>query len=489
MTRPRIAVIGGGIAGLVATRSVAAACDVILFEQAETVGGKLETTELLGRPIDLGPDAFITRAESGQRLCKELGLSDELLPPSSNSVAIFSKGALRQMPKGIVLGVPTRISALRDADIVSKRSLLRAALDLISFVAVLPNDALERAATGLGDPSVADVFGRRLGHEILKTLIDPLLGGINASDVDALSLAACAPQLLRRIEGRKSLMRALRNEPATFNPGPSRPPFVGLEHGMGSLARALERACQSAGAELHVNESVIALKRDSANRWRISTLNGTWDMDGVIVATPGFAAAKLLQGDEPELAAEITGIPYASVVTACFSFDEDAVPPQILERLRSVVPTSNDTGSVLAGSGVLVPRDGAHLMTAATFTSSKWPRSALPGQVVIRAFAGRHSDERAIRLDDAELRRELLADLEAILGIKKPPTDFVLQRWTDALPQYVSGHLARMRRVREHLDRSPTLGLAGAAYAGIGIPACIDNAEAAATRLLEQVIA
>jgi oxygen-dependent protoporphyrinogen oxidase len=126
-------------------------------------------------------------------------------------------------------------------------------------------------------------------------------------------------------------------------------------------------------------------------------------------------------------------------------------------------------------------------MTAATFTSSKWPRSASPGQIVIRAFAGRHADDRATRLDDASLQSELLADLGAILGITAPPTAVAAQRWPNALPQYVTGHLARLERIRESLDSVPTLGLTGAAYTGIGIPACIDNAEAAAARILERL--
>jgi oxygen-dependent protoporphyrinogen oxidase len=128
-------------------------------------------------------------------------------------------------------------------------------------------------------------------------------------------------------------------------------------------------------------------------------------------------------------------------------------------------------------------------MTAATFTSSKWPRSSTPGQVVIRTFAGRHADERAVHLDDDALYAALRDDLGAILGIEKAPTAFVSQRWTDALPQYVTGHLARVGRVRNLLDSISGLELTGAAYTGIGIPACIDNAEAAATRTLEGVSA
>ena len=489
MPRQRVVIIGGGVAGLVAARAIATECDVVLFEAKSTFGGKLETSELLGRPIDLGPDAFITRAAAGERLCKELGLEAELLAPSSNGAAIFSRGDLRQMPSGIVLGVPTSLRALNDASVVSLSSLFRATLDLLARHDVLPIGALELAHAGEVDPSVTEVFGSRLGEQILRTLIDPLLGGINASDVDSLSLAACAPQLMRRLEGQKSILRALAKEPPTFAPRSLRPPFIGLQRGMGSLAMALQETCRRSGVDLRDSAAVSTVEQDTTRRWRVLTVGGSIDADALLIATPAYVSSTLLVDAAPALSVELAQIPYASVVTACFSFDEDAVPERILERLRAVVPSAKGSSAVLAGSGVLVPRDGRHLMTGATFTSSKWPRSAAPGQVVIRTFAGRHADARAIALDDATLQEELLADLHAILGIEKHPSAVVIERWPDALPQYVKGHLARIGRIERALDEQASLGLCGAAYTGIGIPACIDNAEAAAARILEGLTA
>lgn len=485
MPTPRVVVVGGGVSGLVAARALARECDVVLLEATSHFGGKLETSELLGRPIDLGPDAFITRASAGERLCRELGLGDELIAPGSNSAAIFSRGALRQMPRGIVLGVPTSLRSLHDARVVSMSSLLRAALDLIARHDVLPAGAVDLANSGKGDLSVAEVFGPRLGDEILRTLIDPLLGGINASDVDSLSIAACAPQLMRRLEGKRSILRALRSEPPTFAPGSTRPPFLGLEKGMASLADALRAACERAGVDLRSDALVIGIEREHSRRWHVELDELSIDADAVLLATPSFVSSRLLAKAAPDVSSELVQIPYASVVTACFSFDEDAVPVQVLEKLRAVVPSAKDSTAVLAGSGVLVPRDGQHLMTGATFTSSKWPRSAAAGQIVIRTFAGRHADARAISLDETALQQSLLADLRTILGIEKRPQAVVVERWPDALPQYITGHLARVGRITLALADHPGLGLCGAAYTGIGIPACIDSAEAAAARILE----
>jgi protoporphyrinogen/coproporphyrinogen III oxidase len=483
MTRPTVAVVGGGIAGLVAARALASSSDVTLFEAAPALGGKLETAELLGMPIDTGPDAFITRQSAAEELCRELGIADNLLPPSANSVAIFTRGELHQMPRGIVLGVPTSLRALRESQVVGTLATWRTARDLLGVNPVTRPDALSRAVSGEDDPSVEEVFGPRLGNEIVRTLLDPLLGGINASDVASLSLAACAPQLLKRLEGHRSVMRALRAEPATFSPGPSRPPFLGLRDGMASLVVALEAACRAASVEIRCAEGVSSISRSTDGRWRLTTSSESYFSDAVLVAIPATAAAELLVDSAPEISRELAEIPYASVVTACFSFPEEAVPATVTERLRGLIPGAAISDASLVGSGVLIPRDGGHLITGATFTSSKWPRSAAEGQIVIRAFAGRHHDERALGLGDTELRSELLADLHEVLGIAIPPTASLLRRWENALPQYVTGHLARIRRIETLLLESPTLGLAGAAYHGIGIPACIEDGERAAWRL------
>jgi oxygen-dependent protoporphyrinogen oxidase len=488
MTGPTVAVVGGGITGLVAARALAASCAVTLFEAGESLGGKIETAELRGLPIDLGPDAFITRQGAGERLCRELGLAGDLLPPSSNSVAIFTRGELHQMPKGIVLGIPTKLRALRQSNVVGAAATWRSARDLLGVRVVTKPGAVARAESGEEDPSVEEVFGPRLGNEIVRTLIDPLLGGINASDVTSLSLAACAPQLLKRIEGKRSVMRALRAEPATFAQGPSRPPFLGLRNGMASLTDALETACRAASVEICCGTEVQTIKRTADGRWQLSTGSESRIVDAVLLTSPATAAAALLLDAAPGLARELSEIPYAGVVTACFSFPVAAVPSNVTERLRRVIPAAAASESSLVGSGVLVPRDGRHLVTGATFTSSKWPRSAADGEIVIRAFAGRHHDERALDLDDAELRAALLEDLREILGIVSSPSASLVKRWRKALPQYVTGHLARIRRVESLLVETPTLGLAGAAYHGIGIPACIEDAERAAARLLGSLV-
>ena len=209
VNRPRLAVIGGGIAGLAAARAASLGHDVTVFEAADSPGGKLRSGRFRGRVLDLGPDAFITRNGAGERLCRELGLGGELITPASSSAAVYARGALRPLPKGLALGIPTDLRALAISGIVSPGRHRAPRFDLVLPGRARP-DLVEDARRGRRDPSVAEIVAPRLGREIHDALVDPLIGGINASDVSQLSFVACAPQLAALLVGERSLMKALR---------------------------------------------------------------------------------------------------------------------------------------------------------------------------------------------------------------------------------------------------------------------------------------
>jgi len=499
--RARVVVVGGGVAGLVAARALARRCDVVLLEADGHPGGKLRTGELLGRPLDLGPDAFITRNGAAAQLCRQLGLEDELTPPASGSAAVFARGRLRPLPAGLALGVPTDLVALWRSGIVKRSAVLRAAADLVLPGLAAPAGLIELATAGTADPTVAAVVGGRLGTAVLDALVDPLLGGINASDVRALSFAAAAPQLAERAAGRHSLLRALRatgqkaanpaaagtaDPPGTADAARPDPLFLGLRGGLGLLVERLVAACEDGGVEIVTALAAEHLARAGDPGWRVHAGARAFDADGLVLALPAYGAAGLLAEADPELASECGAIPYASVATVALAWAESAVPPALSGQLAALVGRVGGRGgeegsaAVLPGNGVLVPRSSRHLVTAATFTSTKWPGSAPPGQVVVRASAGRHGDDRAAGLHDGALVARVRSDLREILGIGDLPLASVVARWPRAFPQYVSGHLARVARIEKLVRAHPALTLAGAAFDGIGIPACVASGERAA---------
>ncbi|MDA8291547.1 MAG: protoporphyrinogen oxidase [Actinomycetota bacterium] len=494
--RPRVVVVGAGIAGLAAARALAPANEVVVLEADGRVGGKLVTTEFRGRPLDVGPDNFITRNDAATRLCREVGLGDELLAPATSRAAVHARGRPRALPAGLVLGIPTDFAAL--AGIVGAGGMLRAALDLVR-PATAASAAL--AAGGDADPTVHEVLVPRLGRAVVSRLVDPLLGGINAGDCSTLSLRAVAPQLASAAAGQRSIVRALRSgrsgPPSDLAPradGPGAVPlFLGLNRGIGSLVDALLRSLEHAGVSVRTSSPVASLGRDASAEgppWCVRLPGEVLRADGVVLAVPAHRAALLLADLAPELSRECASVAYSGVATVTLAWPSSAVPDGLARdldpgRRRGAgaargLPRGEPAPPSLPGSGVLVPRGTGGVVTAASFTSTKWPRSARPGEVLVRASAGRDGDERALGLDDRELVDTVRAEIGALLGITAPPIESLVWRFPSSFPQYASGHIARAARIASLAGSLPGLALAGAAYDGIGIPACVTSGERAA---------
>jgi oxygen-dependent protoporphyrinogen oxidase len=495
VTPPVYAVVGGGISGLAAARRLAAGCPsagrqdrgpggsahegpggpddgpvVELYEASPRLGGKVRSLELAGRVVELGPDAFVTRNPAAARLARELGLGDALVAPAVFSASVYARGTLRPLPAGLALGVPTDLRALRRSGIVSRRGLWRAALDL-----VLPGVALPAGAVGLGEgpetPSAGTVFRRRLGDEVVDLLVDPLLGGINAGRADDLSLSVAAPGLAVALAGRRSALRALAplasrpSPPPQPAPAPADPPFLGLDGGLERLVERLREELETTGVRVVTSSPVDAILRDEhgllldvgGDRRRVA---------GVVLATPAYESARLLEGVAPGAAELLAAVPYASVAVA------------------TLVYAASSFSRPLTGSGVLVPRSLGLLMTACTFLSLKWPSPAEGrGRVSLRVSAGRAGDERAESLSDRELLARLREELALVLGVVNPPLAVHLQRWPRSFPQYRPGHLALVARAASELA-GLKVALAGAALGGIGLSACVASGEGAAESLL-----
>jgi len=463
--RRRILVVGSGVSGLVAARELSSSFDVIIAEAADTAGGKIRTVEFRGRPLDVGPDVFITRNPQAEQLCRQLGLDDELVAPSSSSAAVWAHGSMRPFPKGLAVGIPTDLVALWRSSAVSPRDVVRAATDFIPRRPVAPR-SFGRAATGGSDASIADVVRPRLGGGVFDTLVAPLLGGINAGRAEELSFEATAPELARAVAGKWRLMPALRRFASSS--APTRPVFLGLAPGLATLVQSLEEDCSRRGVKLERSAPVARLRRLGADRWRALVAGKEQEFGGVLIAVSAADAARLLDDEAPELARQLGAIPYAGVVTVTFAWPRSALP-------------SGRTGD-LAGSGALVPR-GTTLTTALTFVSTKWPRSANPGELVIRSSAGRYGDERALESDDGELVRRIRGEIGVFLGIEEPPLDVHVERFPASFPQYVVGHLRRVARIERLADELGGIALTGSWTHGVGIPSCIGEAKRAAAKL------
>ena len=106
------------------------------------------------------------------------------------------------------------------------------------------------------------------------------------------------------------------------------------------------------------------------------------------------------------------------------------------------------------------------------------------GPPVMRCSLGRHREEHELQRTDDELVEVALDDLADAIGLSVRPVDTHVQRWGGGLPQYAVGHVDRVAAVRAAVGRLPGLAVCGAAYDGIGIPACIASGHRAAAEVL-----
>ncbi|HEX4017915.1 MAG TPA: protoporphyrinogen oxidase [Frankiaceae bacterium] len=420
----RVLIVGGGVAGLSAAIALRGKASVTLREQAGQVGGKLRKGPL---GVEEGAEAFLCRLPEGVAAAGEAGL--ELTHPQAVPARLWLGGKLQPLPSGTLLGVPGDLR--KAAPVLGFRGTARALLDRV-LPATHPGD----------DPAVGAYVRARLGDRVVDRLVDPLLGGVYAGRADELSLRMTTPQLIPAL-GERSLLDAAHR----LAPKPTgRPVFATPVQGMGRL---VQRLAEVSGAEVVLGSPVTDLDRDG-DGWRVDGER----YDAVVLAVPNAPAGKLLA----PLGVEVPSLAYASVALATFVFPNDTELP--------------------AASGFLVPASERRLIKASTFLSSKWKHIAegVDG-VVVRCSAGRAGAAGDLARSDLELSGVLCAELGEATGMRRRPLETSVVRWGGGLPQYAPGHQGRVAAVRASLP--PGLALAGAAWDGVGIPACLRSGTAA----------
>jgi oxygen-dependent protoporphyrinogen oxidase len=340
---------------------------------------------------------------------------------------------------------------------------------------VLSEDGVARARAEVTTPapeedvSVAAFVADRLGEEVVDRLVEPLLGGVYAGHARWLSARATVPQVVALLDREPSLVRAAASVP----PVSDVPVFAGLVDGVCGLA---EELAEHGGFSVRTDTTVREMRRTPDGGFELvvgpTAAPEVLTADRVVLATPAAPTARLLADLAPTAAATLAEIEYASMAVVTLAF-----------RLSDVA----DVDALRDGSGFLVPPVDGRAIKAATFSASKWgwvrDAGAAADVVHLRTSLGRHREEAALQRPDEELVDLSLADLADATGLTATPVDTHVQRWGGALPQYAVGHLDRVVRVRADVARVPGLAVCGAAYDGIGIPACIASARKAVAAL------
>ncbi|MFJ3961307.1 protoporphyrinogen oxidase [Streptomyces sp. NPDC090036] len=460
-SRGHAVVIGGGIAGLAAAhRLLAEGLRVTLLEAGPRLGGKLHAGELAGARVDLGAESMLARRPEAVALARAVGLGDAVQPPATATAHLWTRGALRPMPRGHVMGVPGDLGPLAASGVLSAEGLAR-----IEAERTL-------APTEIGeDVAVGEYVAARLGREVVDRLVEPLLGGVYAGDAYRISMRAAVPQLFEAARTHALLGDGVRElqRRAEAAPQQAGPVFAGIDGGIGRLPLAVAEACRAAGARLVTGTPVREVAR-TPDGWRVVAGAEVIEADAVILATPAGAAARLLDGLAPAAAAELRGVEYASMALITMAFRRTDLPEAV---------------SGGGASGFLVPPVDGRTIKASTFSSNKWAwAGADPELFLLRTSVGRYADESDLRREDGELVDISLADLGEAVGLAARPVASTVTRWDGGLPQYPVGHLDRVARIRGAVAALPGLAVCGAVYDGVGIPACIASAGKAADAVI-----
>ena len=466
----RIAVIGGGFAGLAAahrigelTRERGTAATCVLYEAGPRLGGVVETRRIGDYLVELGADSFITNKPWALDLCRRLGVADRLIPTESRyrRSLVLRRGRPVPVPDGFMLLAPARIWPVLASPIFSPLGKLRMGVEPL----------IPRRRDN-GDESLASFVRRRLGRQALDRLIQPLVGGIYTSDPEKLSLAATLPRFLEMEQQVGSVvlasLRQGRAQPReqSESSGARYGLFAAPVGGMSELLDSLI-ACVRGSADVRTGCRVNAIERTAEAKWRVAADDGTTEeFDGLILATPAFRSADLLDPIDPPLAASLRQIEYAS---------------------SAVVITAHkltDVRHPLDAFGLVVPAIERRRVLAVSCASRKFPGRAPEGHVLLRTFVGGAMQPEMLALSDEELVRIVRDELAGIFGVTGAPEFSVVARYQRGMPQYHVGHLERVAAIGAAAARHPGLALAGNAYHGVGVPDVIHSGEQAAGRLL-----
>jgi oxygen-dependent protoporphyrinogen oxidase len=459
----RIAIIGGGIAGLSAAfylekaRRAGADLQWALFEKSDRLGGVIQTERHDGFVIEAGPDSFLSIKPDASRLCQELGIADQLITSNdaSRKTYILVKGKLIPIPQGLEFMVPTRIWPMAATPLFSFKTKLRMASELFS-------SARENAA----DESVGDFVRRHFGQEMVDRVAEPLLAGVYGGNAERLSIRAVLPRFAEMERQHGSLVRATLRAKAQPKGGPGTQPqalFTSLKNGMQQMVEALAAALPPASIRLRQQNMTLRQVNDD---WQIESAGINERFQAVLLAVPAPAAAGLLRQFHPSLIEGLAGIEYTSTAAVALAYDQADLPP---------------------GHGFLVPRSEGRKLMACTFVHKKFSHRAPGDMKLVRCFFSSSRMPDLLTYSDEALQQFARQELRESLGLTAEPRFARTFRWDRAMAQYETGHLDRVAEMEKIIAAMPGFHIIGNSFHGIGVPDCIKSARLAVEQITSGV--
>ncbi|WP_341738506.1 protoporphyrinogen oxidase [Microcoleus sp. CAWBG640] len=455
-------IVGAGITGLSLAHALhkeAKTGDplkILVAESQGRVGGNITTSTGHGFLWEEGPNSFSPTPEL-MKLAVDVGLKQEL---------IFAD---RQLPRFVywqnkLQPVPMTPGAIIQSGLLSFPGKLRALFGALGFVAPAMGATLSQQGE---EETVSQFFRRHLGTEVMQRLVEPFVSGVYAGDPQQLSAAAAFGRVTKMADAGGGLVAgallSARKRPKKMPPDPNIPQTKPGELGSfkGGLKALPEAIAASLGDRLKLNWHLTGLQRTEHKTYiaQFSTPDGPQQVETrtVVLTTPAYVAADLLQSLQPEVSSILQAFTYPTVACVVLAY-----------------PVSDVKGK-LVGFGNLIPR-GQGIRTLGTiWTSSLFASRAPAGWQTLTSYIGGATDSGIGNLDPEEIVAEVHRDLSRILLKPNVPQPKVLavKLWKQAIPQYNLGHLDRLQQIDRGLKSLPGMYLCSNYVGGVALGDCV----------------
>ena len=407
--------------------------------------------------IEHGPSTLQGRTNILLETIEAAGLKDEILYANDNQKNryILKRGKLVPMPLDPVSFATSNLFSLS-----AKLRLLREPF-------IRPSDKR--------DESVAEFFVRRMGREILDYAVAPFVGGIFAGDPEKISLRSTFPGLHELETEYGSLIGGMVKKLFGKSEGKARGPRPKIFSFRKGLKTLTENLAKILGDKVQTSAGVntISPQNESGYNYKVTfNINGTAGIvnaAAVVISTPSFQSAKLLDPLSSKAATDLRSIEYAPMAVVALGYNR------------------NDIEHPLNGFGMLSPQCEPHKFLGSLWTSSFFDGRAPEGKVLLTNFIGGKRHPELTDLEPNKLVELAHTSLEKLLGITGKPILEEVYIKKNAIPQYTIGYYEKMKAMEDVETKYPGLYITGAFRGGVSVEDCVTNGKAIAIKISKQM--